>query len=134
MYKKQIISNNKKLLILLVLFFSLFILYKYLYKDHRDIKKEHARYFVKSIDFTKEFSLNSVVASTKYLDKTIQISGEITQITDDYLTIDENIICYFNKTKIDRSLLNSEIVIKGRCIGFDELLEEIKLDECSIIN
>jgi hypothetical protein len=25
------------------------------------------------------------------------------------------------------------VAIKGRCIGFDDLLEEIKLDQCSII-
>ena len=134
MLDKQILSMKKKLLIFLAILFSFFVLYKYLYKDHRDIKKEQARYIVKSIDFSNEFSINSVVATTKYIDKTIQISGKITQIADDYITINENIICYFNKTMIHRVLLNSEVIIKGRCIGFDELLEEIKLDECSIIN
>jgi hypothetical protein len=29
--------------------------------------------------------------------------------------------------------VNDTIVVKGRCIGYDDLLEEIKLDQCSIV-
>lgn len=28
---------------------------------------------------------------------------------------------------------NNPISVKGRCIGYDDLLEEIKLDQCSIV-
>jgi hypothetical protein len=28
--------------------------------------------------------------------------------------------------------VNDSVTVKGRCIGFDDLLEEIKLDQCTI--
>ena len=34
---------------------------------------------------------------------------------------------------IDDELLNNDVTIKGRCIGYDDLLEELKMDQCIII-
>ena len=48
------------------------------------------------------------------------------------ITINNKIFCNF--TKIFSELkVNDPISVKGRCIGYDDLLEEIKLDQCSIV-
>jgi hypothetical protein len=48
------------------------------------------------------------------------------------VTINNKIYCQFESLNNDLKV-NDSVAIKGRCIGFDDLLEEIKLDQCSII-
>ena len=46
--------------------------------------------------------------------------------------INNKIFCKFDNI-VNKININDSIVVKGRCIGYDELLEEIKLDQCSIV-
>ena len=69
----------------------------------------------------------------KYLDKTIQVSGKISGIDKNLVILDSYITTQISPIKKDLSIGN-EIVVKGRVIGYDELLEELKLDQCTIIN
>ena len=88
---------------------------------------------VESLTLIDEFISNTEISSKIYIDKTIQVTGLVTAIDARRLEIDTNISCYFNDTIARNSLLNKNIIIKGRCIGFDELLDEIKMDQCYII-
>jgi putative nucleic acid binding protein len=107
--------------------------YNYVYKSHRNIKMETPAFVVKSSTIIDEFDSNTEISSIKYLDKTIQVSGLVTAIDVVRIEIDTSISCYFNDTITRNNLLNKKITIKGRCIGFDELLVEIKIDQCLII-
>ncbi|MEW4924734.1 hypothetical protein [Algibacter sp. 2305UL17-15] len=111
-------------------------LYNYIYQDHRDVKAETPEFVVNSNDLISQFSNNSEEAEKKFLNKTIQVSGLVTEISNEKtIVIDNSIFCQFkNPIPPNTAVLNKSIVIKGRCIGFDDLLEEIKLDQCSIIN
>jgi nucleoside-diphosphate-sugar epimerase len=64
-------------------------------------------------------------------DKAISISGKVTAVSDSIVTIDQTIICNFKSTD---SSINKEqtISVKGRLVGFDDLLGELKLDQCSV--
>jgi hypothetical protein len=88
---------------------------------------------VEGSDLVTEFSINFELATEKYLDKTIQVDGLVTDVNDNFITVNNSVICYF-KDKNSKELLNLYISVKGRCIGYDELLEEVKIDECTIIN
>lgn len=118
---------------ILILIFLLFFAYKYLYKEHRNIENEQTVYLVEGSDLVTEFSINFELATEKYLDKTIQVDGLVTDVNDNFITVNNSVICYF-KDKNSKELLNLYISVKGRCIGYDELLEEVKIDECTIIN
>lgn len=120
------------LLIGLLLIISLAI-YNYVYKNHRNIKMETPVFVVQSSTLIDEFVSNMDISSKKYIDKIIQVSGLVTAIDVISLEMDTNISCYFNDTIAGNNLLNKNITIKGRCIGFDELLDEIKIDQCLII-
>ncbi|PHQ57547.1 MAG: hypothetical protein COC16_00745 [Lutibacter sp.] len=126
---------NRKigLLIGLLLLIISLAMYNYLYKSHRNIKMETPAFVVQSSTLIDEFVSNRGISSKKYIDKTIQISGLVTAIDVARLEMDTNISCYFNDTIAGNKLLNKKITIKGRCIGFDELLDEIKIDQCLII-
>jgi hypothetical protein len=66
--------------------------------------------------------------------KVIEIKGTITGINDNGVLLDENIYCQFDQnTDLPSIAVNKEVVIKGKVVGFDELLMEIKLNQCTII-
>ena len=101
------------------------------YGGARDLATEDAVFTVTSKNITAEFTANIPAATKKYSDKAIAISGIVTAITDSIVTIDNTIICNF-KTP-DTTLKNEQaITIKGRLVGFDDLMGELKLDQCSI--
>lgn len=116
------------LVILLLAYFG----YNYIYQDHRDIEKETVAFTLKSNDLISEFQENQTSAETKYLNKTILVTGNISEINNTDLTINDAIFCSFNTDKINTLTTKTNISIKGRCIGYDELLEQVKLDQCSI--
>ncbi len=124
---------KKKHIAILVFLLSMFFTYKYVYQKHRNIETEKPVFVINSSDLIQEFTLNIEASSKKYTNKTIEISGFVTAVDSFTLEINKRIICYFNKPINFNNLLNKKISLKGRCLGFDELLEEIKLDQCTII-
>ncbi len=126
---------KKKYLLLLIVFVLLSIItYRYIYKDHRDISTETASFTTTVSELTTEFKQNTSETQKKYLNKTIAIEGIISEINDTNITLNSVLFCnmqpQFNATKFK---INDTVSIKGRLIGYDDLLEEIKLDQCSII-
>jgi len=97
----------------------------------RDLAKEEAEFNVSSKAIIVEFSSDVTSATKKYSDKAISISGKVTAVSDSIVTIDQTIICNFKSTD---SSINKEqtISVKGRLVGFDDLLGELKLDQCSV--
>ena len=121
------------LLFLSVGIIGAFFVYNYLYKDHRDISNEKAAFVLTSNQMTQEFSKDSETSTAKYLDKTIEISGKITEIEKDNFLLGSSISCYTDSLTILSLSINKEVSVKGRFIGYDELLENIKLDQVSIV-
>ncbi|WNH07871.1 hypothetical protein [Thalassobellus suaedae] len=69
----------------------------------------------------------------KYLNKTIEINGSITEKNSDNLTIDDRVFCQLLNNTQNIPENNSPIIVKGRVIGYDDLLELVKLDQCTIL-
>lgn len=100
-------------------------------KPHRDISNEPTVFQLDSHALLSNFMEDEAEASIQYLDQTIEVYGRVTEINMNFLTLDDKIYCKFddNTPKIS---LNTNLKVKGRCIGFDELLELIKLDQCTL--
>ncbi|WP_310560595.1 OB-fold protein [Flavobacterium sp.] len=95
----------------------------------RNLSNEDASYTVSSKSITTEFSSNVDVANKKYLEKAIVIKGTVTKITGNEIIIDNMIIC--NLKELDPSIQKDQtITLKGRVVGYDDLMGEIKLDQC----
>ncbi|WP_369998765.1 hypothetical protein [Winogradskyella sp.] len=110
------------------------ISYNYIYQNHRDIANESAEYTMVASELSELFSKNLTSAEHKFLNKTIEVSGLVSEINTNDITINDKVFCQFTD-KVDASLSkNDTIKIKGRVIGYDDLLEQVKLDQCSIIN
>jgi hypothetical protein len=129
----------KKNIIITVLFLLAFLfigIFLYVYKSHRDIASEEGSYLTMASAIFAEFQSNETKANTKYLDKTIIVSGKISNV--DFKTksmvINDKLFAVFVDKIPETVKPNAEIKIKGRVIGYDSLLEELKLDQCSIVN
>jgi hypothetical protein len=109
-----------------------FIGYKYVYQEHRNIAEEEAEHMVSAKELAADFEKNTSQAETDYLNKTIVVTGKITALGEKNMTLDNKVFCQFNEP-IEWAKLHSTVKIKGRCIGFDDLLGQAKMDQCSII-
>ena len=127
-------KNLRKLIILITLIIIAFFVYQYIYQDHRDINTEKPEFTLSSDDLILQFSKNASEAEAKFLNKTIEVSGLVSEVNDQNLVISNTIFCQFLNPITSPIDINTPINIKGRCIGYDDLLEEIKLDQCTIIN
>lgn len=124
---------KRKWIILIAILLLAFAGYKYIYQEHRDIQKEAAEFVLASTTIANDFSQNTTEAEKKYLNKTVEISGVVTEFNQKDLTLNNRIFCQFNDTRNNTLNINDPITIKGRCIGYDDLLELVKIDQSTII-
>ncbi|WP_353169630.1 hypothetical protein [Flavobacterium sp.] len=117
---------------LLVIIVIVFLSYNYLYQDHRDISSEKAVFSITGTKILQDFSIDESKANLKYLDKTITIKGKITSIDalNNTIVIDDKVFVLLKKTSDVKQ--NEVISIQGRVLGYDSLLEEIKIDQAEI--
>ena len=125
---------RKWVIILILILILAFAGYKYLYQDHRDINKEHPEFTVTSTSMHDDFLINSILSEKKYLDKTIVVSGIISEINKNDVTLDDKVFCQFTNIQNQSLKINDNTKIKGRFIGYDDLLEQVKLDQCFVLN
>jgi len=123
--KKKIVF----LIVMLVLVVGAYTGYKYLYKDHRNITKEVAVVETSAAQLQEQFQNNAAEA---LLNKTLTVTGIVTQIEGKSITIDDKVHCSF-KYEMKGVQVGDEIHLKGRCIGYDDLFEIVKLDQSTLI-
>lgn len=97
----------------------------------RNIQTEKSEFSTTAIKVYSEFSNNSETATAKYLNKTVEISGNVTHIDEQNITLNEKISCQMHVS--EKVIIGSTVIIKGRVTGYDDLLDEVKLDQCLIV-
>jgi hypothetical protein len=124
-----------KIILSLILLFTITGVVGYNYVMHggaRNLSNEVTNFTVTSNEITKEFNENATVANKKYLEKAVAVKGIVTEINANQIIVDNNIVCDL-KTKNLKIKLNQSITLKGRVVGFDDFMGEIKLDQCFAI-
>jgi hypothetical protein len=97
----------------------------------RDLSQEETEFTVTSQKIITEFTQNIDVCNKKYLEKAIAIEGTITAVNGKEIILDNTIVCQCND--ITSCQKDQKIMIKGRVVGYDDLLGELKLDQCFTI-
>ena len=125
----------KKIILFIVSIGILVVLgYLYINQDHRNISEEEPSHTIEAETLINEFQNNTDENELKYLNNTIEIQGELTAIQENSLVLNKTIYCEFDATpSISETTQGTRITIKGRLIGFDDLLGELKLDQCTVI-
>ena len=104
--------------------------------------KPHKNYFNAPVDISiegtklNEYYQNDLTdANLKFLDKILLVSGPITKLNSNLVIIGGNIVCSLDSSHVlDPSIkLYDEISVRGRCIGYDDLFGEVRIDHCFIM-
>jgi uncharacterized membrane protein len=126
---------KKKLLIgsfLIVL--AIIAIVMYIYKPHRNIQEETATHQIEAKTLYESFTSDEQTANQKFLDQVIEIKGKVTALDKENksIVLDNHV----NASGIEtiNVSLNQDVVVKGRCVGYDEIMEEIAVDQSKIIN
>lgn len=128
---------KKKLVLSLALLLTLAVsVYFYLYSGHRDIASEGTDFTLSITQLQSEFGSNESVANKKYLDKVLELSGKLTATEPENkaIVIDGKLFSTFNTALPEGLQKGKQITIKGRFVGYDDLLEEFRMDQTQIVN
>ncbi len=102
--------------------------------EHREIAKETTDFTVPADDLQFHFANNPNDATIKYIDKVIETNGLVTEIGANTLVLENKVQVYFLDDIKREIIIGDNLKIKGRCVGFDELLAVVKIDQTAIIN
>jgi hypothetical protein len=116
--------------VLTLLAIGVWLSYHYVFAAPKTTNQITATY----IGEAKEFNYLVTENLSNWTNKVIQLTGTVTQVNDNGVLLNRTIYCQFeNKAHLQSITKNQQIVIKGKFVGFDELLMETKLNQCIII-
>ncbi len=114
---------------------GLIINYNTYNKPHKDFNKSPFEVTIESKELISLYQDNTDNANTRFLDKILLVNGNITNIETDIIILDNGVVCTLDPSQsvTEEIQLNKTISVKGRCIGYDDLLEEIRIDHSFIM-
>lgn len=127
---------KKKLFILLAILGLVSVaVYFYAYQGHRDIATADADFKVSIASLQNEFTANDSLATAKYQNKVVEVSGLITTIEPETksIVIDNKVYAQFDSVLPSSLKKDTKTTIKGRFLAYDDLVEEFKMDQSSIV-
>lgn len=127
---------KKKLLIFLIVILGIAAsVYFYAYKDHKDIAASEADFALTVPVLQKEFTENDSLATVKYQNKVVQVEGAITNVdaATKSIVIDDKIYAQFDAALPTDLEVKKKVILKGRFLAYDDLVEEFKMDQSSIV-
>ncbi len=127
----SLLKKSKFLLSFLVIVFIVGVTtYRILYKPHISIEEQSAIFTGTSDDLLAKISKNAI----KWEGAVVKISGKVTSKDKSGLMLNAAIYCQLIRPDLLFHIPeNQSIQVKGRVIGYDDLLEELKLDKATII-
>lgn len=128
----------KKFKVIGILILLLFLVcgYLYVYKDHRNIATEKERFSMDVQTLFAVYQKNEIEADKKFLNETIVVNGVVSMLykEDQVVVLNEKLVAVFSEKLANGIEVKSTVKIKGRLIGYDSLLEQLKMDQCVILN
>lgn len=107
--------------------------YFYLYQDHRDVSATTAVNTFNSNQLLDVFQDSVIENDKEILDQVILITGVATSAFEYSVILDHKIFIEFDQKNYNASNYvinkNQTYTIKGRCLGYDDLLEEVRIDQ-----
>ena len=78
-----------------------------------------------SHDLLWRFQMNE---GAELINQIVQFRGKITGFDSLLIIMDHRLICNPDSTMVNDLSIGDSTTLKGRCIGYDDLLEELRLD------
>jgi hypothetical protein len=109
--------------------------YFYVYKGHRDIASEAPFETIAATDLIQNFQSDEKAAIVRFANQTIVIYGNVTDLDLENNSIMINDGVFVQMVALDKQLnVSDSIKIKGRLVGFDDLMGEIIIDQAKQIS
>lgn len=102
-------------------------------KPHRDILGEKAELEISAADLIDKYIADENSANASYVDKVILVSGTISSI-DSATVLFASGVSFSGDFKESTAQAGDAVNIKGRILAYDELLEELSLDNGVIVD
>ena len=132
MTKNKITLITISLLFFIAFFGTVFFTFN---KPHKDFSGAQADITLEATKLYEHYRNNLSDANFKFLDKVLLVNGPVTELNSNLVIIGGNIVCSLDSSYIlDTGIkLDDKISVKGRCIGYDDLFEEVRIDHCFIM-
>ncbi|WP_075344030.1 hypothetical protein [Tenacibaculum agarivorans] len=125
-------KNKVTLLIVALIIIGSVIGYQQIFKTTEDVAQ------TTKVDFegtSKDFLTLLNTDASIWNNKVIVIEGVVSAVNDEGIILDNTIFCQFTDNAILTTFKeNQTLKVKGLVIGYDDLLEELKLNQCIINN
>ncbi len=105
--------------------------YFYLNQSHRNIQEEEVRYWLTSSELEERFRTSG--PKTEIADQVVQTKGRITSLDEKSASLDKKVEVRFMQKLPDGLRIGMEVTVKGRCVGYDDLLGMVKVDQAKLI-
>ncbi len=132
MTKNKITLITISLLFFIAFFGIVFFTYN---KPHKDFSSAQADITLDAAKLYEHYQNNLSDANSKFLDKILLVNGPVTELNSNLVIMKGNIVCSLDSSYVlDTSIkLYDEISVRGRCIGYDDLFGEVRIDHCFIM-
>ena len=104
------------------------------WKKARNPSTEKATFELTADAFAKEFKANATEANKKYINQAVLLEGDVTAVSGVTLSLG-NVACNMDSTQIAKVKdvkVGSKIKVQGLVVGYNDLMEEISLAQCTI--
>ena len=122
--------KNKWWLLLIVLVIGGFSAYKYAYKPHATTESLEVSFQGNASNFLTKVSSNS----KEWLNKAVLLEGKVTSVDAEGIVLNDQVYCQFKEGDKISAKESDVITVKGVVIGYDDLLEELKINNCILKN
>ena len=126
----NLLKKNKVVFIasvMMVLVVGVVNVYQYISMSPKDVVEITPEY----VGDATEFNFLVTDNLSYWTGKVVQITGKVTELTECGVVMNGTIFCQFeNGDDLQSIVENQQINIKGKLVGFDEILMEIKLNQC----
>jgi hypothetical protein len=121
----------KMIIFLSVLIISLCLAYSYVYQSHRDIRIEKPKLFVSSDSLHHHFAQQQKKSYKLYMNQVLAVEGTILSLSQKMIMLKPGISCLKDSSSEFNSInVGDRVTVKARCIGYDDLFGEVKMDQC----
>ena len=90
-----------------------------------DYSSEKPVLSTEAYDLVWQFQMNE---GNELLNKVVQVKGQVTGYDSLLIILNHKIVCQPHSAKIEKPKIGETVTMKGRCVSYDDLLEELRLD------
>ncbi len=104
------------------------------HKPHRDLANEEAALTEPANILVDKFRENVESANAVFVGQVVEVRGIAAEVHPDHILLEGGVYCTLAEDALNPAVnQGSEITVKGRVVGYDDLFEEVKMDFCQVV-